>query len=100
MKLHVKVVALGQMRLLPGIKVKFKKFPLNITGVQFDFPLKGKRQLKRAREETFVNKTKSILNFVPTTEDDKKSITCRAENPKVSGLFLETTWKIDVVCKS
>lgn len=42
---------------------------------------KGKRQLKRAREETFVNRTKSILNFVPTTEDDKKTITCRGESP-------------------
>lgn len=36
---------------------------------------------------------------MPTTEDDGKSITCRAENPNVTGLFLETSWKIDVVCK-
>lgn len=24
---------------------------------------------------------------------------CRAENPAVSGLFLESTWKISVVCE-
>lgn len=45
------------------------------------------------------NVTLSELSFVPTTEDDGKSITCRAENPNVTGLFLETSWKIDVVCK-
>lgn len=45
------------------------------------------------------NTTRSELSFVPTTEDDGKSITCRAENPKVTGLFLEKTWKLDVVCK-
>uniref|UniRef100_A0A182JBS5 Ig-like domain-containing protein n=1 Tax=Anopheles atroparvus TaxID=41427 RepID=A0A182JBS5_ANOAO len=31
------------------------------------------------------------------TEDDGKLITCRAENPNVTGLFLETSWKIEVV---
>ncbi|KAL7041688.1 hypothetical protein ACKWTF_000854 [Chironomus riparius] len=58
---------------------------------------KGKRQLRRTKDEALNNVTKSILNFVPTTDDDGKSITCRAENPKVSGLFLETTWKIEVI---
>lgn len=52
-----------------------------------------------SQDEALTNITKSVLNFVPTTEDDGKSITCRAENPKVSGLFLETTWKIEVICK-
>ena len=33
-------------------------------------------------------------------EDDGKMITCRAENPSVNGLFLETTWKLNVVCKN
>jgi hypothetical protein len=51
------------------------------------------------QEETLNNVTQSELYFVPTTEDDGKSITCRAENPKVTGLFLEKIWKIDVVCK-
>ncbi|KAB0794697.1 hypothetical protein PPYR_11536 [Photinus pyralis] len=58
---------------------------------------KGKRQLRRTKEETRENVTISELSFVPTTEDDGKSITCRAENPNVTGLFLETSWKIDVV---
>ncbi|KAJ3649507.1 hypothetical protein Zmor_021247 [Zophobas morio] len=48
-------------------------------------------------QETRENVTISELSFVPTTEDDGKSITCRAENPNVTGLFLETSWKIDVV---
>lgn len=52
------------------------------------------------QDETLNNTTRSELSFVPSTEDDAKSITCRAENPKVTGLFLETTWKLDVVCKS
>ncbi|XP_037038777.1 hemicentin-1 isoform X2 [Bradysia coprophila] len=58
---------------------------------------KGKRQLRRTKDETLNNTTRSELSFVPSTEDDGKSITCRAENPKVTGLFLETTWKLDVV---
>ncbi|CAH1124419.1 unnamed protein product [Ceutorhynchus assimilis] len=58
---------------------------------------KGKRQLRRTKEDTMENVTISELSFVPTTEDDGKSITCRAENPNVTGLFLETSWKIDVV---
>nr|XP_040234888.2 neural cell adhesion molecule 1-like isoform X2 [Anopheles coluzzii] len=58
---------------------------------------KGKRQLRRAKEEILNNTTRSELSFVPTTEDDGKQITCRAENPNVTGLFLETSWKIEVV---
>ncbi|XP_022921260.2 neural cell adhesion molecule 2, partial [Onthophagus taurus] len=58
---------------------------------------KGKRQLKRAKDEVRENVTISELNFVPSTEDDGKSITCRAENPDVNGLYMETSWKIDVV---
>ncbi|KAK9884228.1 hypothetical protein WA026_005177 [Henosepilachna vigintioctopunctata] len=58
---------------------------------------KGKRQLRRTKEETKENVTISELSFVPTTDDDGKFITCRAENPNVTGLFLETSWKIDVV---
>uniref|UniRef100_A0AAR5Q314 Ig-like domain-containing protein n=1 Tax=Dendroctonus ponderosae TaxID=77166 RepID=A0AAR5Q314_DENPD len=58
---------------------------------------KGKRQLRRTKGENMGNVTISELSFVPTTEDDGKYITCRAENPNVTGLFLETSWKIDVV---
>lgn len=51
------------------------------------------------QDETLNNLTRSELSFVPSTEDDGKSITCRAENPIVTGLFLETSWKLNVVCK-
>lgn len=51
------------------------------------------------QDETYNTTSRSELSFVPSTEDDGKSITCRAENPKVTGLFLETTWKLNVVCK-
>lgn len=51
------------------------------------------------QDEIMNNTTRSELSFVPSTEDDGKSLTCRAENPNVTGLFLETAWKLDVVCK-
>lgn len=51
------------------------------------------------QDETHENVTLSELSFVPTTEDDGKEVTCRAENPNVSGLYLESKWTIDVVCK-
>lgn len=51
------------------------------------------------QDDTSNNTTRSELSFVPTTDDDGKSITCRAENPNVNGLYLETMWKLNVVCK-
>ncbi|KAJ9597411.1 hypothetical protein L9F63_011732, partial [Diploptera punctata] len=48
-------------------------------------------------EETRENVTVSDLSFVPTTDDDGKAITCRAENPNITGAFLEDSWKIEVV---
>lgn len=51
------------------------------------------------QDETTNTTSRSELSFVPSTEDDGKSITCRAENPKVTGLYLETTWKLNVVCE-
>lgn len=39
------------------------------------------------------------MEFEPGVEDHGKSITCRAENPNVTGLFVEKSWKIDVVCE-
>ncbi|XP_037957726.1 neural cell adhesion molecule 1-A [Teleopsis dalmanni] len=58
---------------------------------------KGKRQLRRTKDEVSKNTTRSELSFVPITDDDNKSITCRAENPNVNGLYLETMWKLNVV---
>ncbi|XP_011496554.1 PREDICTED: hemicentin-1 [Ceratosolen solmsi marchali] len=62
---------------------------------------KGKRHLKHSKEEKGTinteNCTISRVEFVPGVDDDGKSVTCRAENPNVTGLFLETSWRIDVV---
>ncbi|KPJ07073.1 Neural cell adhesion molecule 2 [Papilio machaon] len=37
------------------------------------------------------------MSFVPTLDDDGKPLVCRAQNPNVSALFLETSWLISVV---
>ncbi|KAK0090771.1 hypothetical protein PV325_003791 [Microctonus aethiopoides] len=61
---------------------------------------KGKRPLKHVREERTQNRTISRVEFVPSVEDNRKSVTCRAENPSVKGLFLEQSWLLDVVYKT
>ncbi|XP_065206080.1 synaptogenesis protein syg-2-like isoform X2 [Planococcus citri] len=58
---------------------------------------KGNKPLRRVKEDIRTNVTKSELSFIPSTDDDGKTITCRAENPNVTGLFLETHWKISVI---
>ncbi|XP_066147993.1 neural cell adhesion molecule 2 isoform X1 [Euwallacea fornicatus] len=59
---------------------------------------KGKRNLRKAKEEIVENDTSiSLLSFTPTTEDDGKLITCRAENPDASNLHEQDSWKINVV---
>lgn len=52
-----------------------------------------------SQEERSENRTVSTVEFEPGVEDHGKSITCRAENPNVTGLFVEKAWKIDVVCE-
>ena len=81
---HTKLWKITSSSTLPTKQIKLK-----LMSFKFSY----------SQDEALNNITKSTLNFVPTTEDDGKSITCRAENPKVSGLFLETTWKIEVICK-
>jgi neural cell adhesion molecule len=61
--------------------------------------LKGKKPLKRTRDVHKNNVTTSILNFVPTVEDNGKTLTCHAENPNVSGLSLDDSWNMSVFCK-
>lgn len=60
---------------------------------------KGKKPLKRTKDFSKENVTVSILNFVPSVEDNGKTLLCRAENPNVSGLFLEDSWNMSVLCK-
>ncbi|OAD54439.1 hypothetical protein WN48_07804 [Eufriesea mexicana] len=64
-------------------------------------PVKNWRNFERSvtQEERSENRTVSMVEFEPGVEDHGKSITCRAENPNVTGLFVEKSWKIDVVCK-
>ncbi|CAG4943584.1 unnamed protein product [Colias eurytheme] len=52
---------------------------------------------KHFMEELRDNLTISVMSFVPTLDDDSKPITCRAENPNVTTLFMETSWTINVV---
>lgn len=52
------------------------------------------------QEELRDNLTVSVMSFVPTLDDDGKPITCRAENPNVTTLSMDTSWTINVVCKS
>ncbi|XP_060810610.1 nephrin-like [Amyelois transitella] len=58
---------------------------------------KGKRQLKRIELENRENLTVSKMSFVPSLDDDGRQVTCRAENPNRTALFLETAWTISVV---
>lgn len=51
------------------------------------------------QEEQRDNLTVSVMSFVPTLDDDEKPITCRAENPNVTSLVLDTSWTINVVCE-
>lgn len=53
----------------------------------------------KKKDEILNNTTRSELSFSPGVEDDGKFIVCRAENPVVTGLFLESTWKLSVVCE-
>ncbi|XP_058120917.1 uncharacterized protein LOC131290367 [Anopheles ziemanni] len=57
---------------------------------------KGKKTLKRIKEHSVRNTTVSVLTFVPTVEDDGRLLGCRAQNPKVVGLFLEHFQNISV----
>ena len=60
---------------------------------------KGKKPLKRFKEVYLHNSTISTLNFVPSVEDDGKLLTCRAENPKVTGMYIDSVMNISVHCK-
>jgi hypothetical protein len=61
---------------------------------------KGKKSLKRIRDYSKNNQTTSILNFVPSIEDNGKTLTCHAENPNVAGMAVESHWNLSVYCKS
>lgn len=45
------------------------------------------------------NITKSILQLIPTIEDDGKILTCRGDNPWIPGSAMEARWRLNVHCK-
>lgn len=57
---------------------------------------KGNKQLKRHKVHVLRNMTISVLILTPTVEDDGRLLGCRAENPNVSGLYLEQFQNISV----
>ncbi|XP_050526353.1 nephrin isoform X2 [Daktulosphaira vitifoliae] len=66
--------------------------PATITWYRND-----KKLLKTKPDEVNENVTSSEITFVPTTDDNGKSITCRAENPQVPSLVAEANWVLRVV---
>lgn len=60
---------------------------------------KSKKSLKRIRDYSKNNETTSILNFVPSIEDNGKMLTCHAENPNVAGMYVEDSWNMSVYCE-
>jgi hypothetical protein len=46
------------------------------------------------------NVTTSVLNLMPTVNDNDAYLICRAENIRLPNQFIENGWKLHVYCKS
>ncbi|CAM1310999.1 Uncharacterised protein g5577 [Pycnogonum litorale] len=59
---------------------------------------KGSKKMKRAESSPSLdtNLVTSILKFVPSSDDNGKYLSCRADNPRVPGSALEDGWKLQV----
>ncbi|XP_043581853.1 hemicentin-2-like isoform X1 [Bombus pyrosoma] len=59
---------------------------------------KAEKQIKKMAQNYPLenNESLSVLSFVPSIDDDGKYLTCRAENPVISGSALEDKWRLDV----
>ncbi|XP_029346089.1 hemicentin-1 [Acyrthosiphon pisum] len=66
--------------------------PASITWYRND-----KKLPKMKQDDVKENVTSSEMTFVPTTDDNGKSITCRAENPQVPKMALEDNFILKVV---
>ncbi|VVC44480.1 Fibronectin type III,Immunoglobulin subtype,Immunoglobulin-like domain,Immunoglobulin-like [Cinara cedri] len=66
--------------------------PARITWYRND-----KKLPKMKPDDTKENSTTSEITFVPTTDDNGKSITCKAENPSMSQMAVETNFILKVV---
>ncbi|XP_076325740.1 synaptogenesis protein syg-2-like [Tachypleus tridentatus] len=57
----------------------------------------GRKIFSASAITTTENITVSKLDFTPETDDDKKLLTCRADNPDVGNSAKEAEWKLDVI---
>ena len=45
------------------------------------------------------NTTTSVLNLMPTVNDDNALLICRAQNVRLSHQYIEDGWELQVYCK-
>lgn len=45
------------------------------------------------------NTTTSVLNLMPTVNDDNALLICRAQNLRLSHQYIEDGWELQVYCK-
>ncbi|GFU00828.1 nephrin [Nephila pilipes] len=59
---------------------------------------KGTSKLKALKDNISVdgNVTTSIITMTPSSEDNGKHLSCRAENPLIAGSAIEYGWKLEV----
>ncbi|XP_054719189.1 neural cell adhesion molecule 1-A-like [Uloborus diversus] len=59
---------------------------------------KGTSKLKALKDNISVdgNVTTSIITMTPSSDDNGKHLSCRAENPLISGSAIEYGWKLEV----
>ncbi|GFU80025.1 uncharacterized protein TNCV_579051 [Trichonephila clavipes] len=63
---------------------------------------KGTSKLKALKDNISVdgNVTTSIITMTPSSEDNGKHLSCRAENSLIAGSAIEYGWKLEVHCSS
>ncbi|KAH9368507.1 hypothetical protein HPB48_007254 [Haemaphysalis longicornis] len=61
----------------------------------------GKKKLTFVRDNVSVgeNLTTSTVSFAPSTDDHGKYLSCRADNPLLSGAGLEDGWTLNIQCE-
>uniref|UniRef100_T1J7W1 Nephrin n=1 Tax=Strigamia maritima TaxID=126957 RepID=T1J7W1_STRMM len=59
---------------------------------------KHNRRLRNSKDTLSAdgNTTTSVVSFIPSSNDNGKFLTCRVENPRMSGAVMETAWQLDV----
>ncbi|KAG8225657.1 hypothetical protein J437_LFUL006052 [Ladona fulva] len=77
-----------------GIRIEETKRNRELLGLLFRF-----FRLPGFRISHLANHSVSVLTYTPKAEDDGKDLTCRAENMKFSGGFVEDRTRLKVFCK-